>query len=64
MYCDYPDKRIPKPFGKHNYICDVSAHTKGVNYKGCWDAEISGFSEHFITYIAALEGLENKFEEE
>lgn len=62
--CDYPEKRIPKPFGKHNYICDVSAHTKGVNYKGCWDAEISGFSEHFITYIAALEGLENKFEEE
>lgn len=62
--CDYPDNRLPKPFGKYNYICDVSAHTKGVNYKGCWDAEISGFSEHFITYIAALEGLENKFEEE
>ena len=62
--CDYPEKIIPKPFGKHNYICDISAHTKGVNYKGCWDAEISGFSEHFITYIAALEGLENKFEEE
>lgn len=62
--CDLPARRVPKPFGKHNYICDVSAHTKGVNYKGCWDAEISGFSEHFITYIAALEGLENKFEEE
>ena len=61
--CDYPDKRIPKPFGKHNYIVDVSAHTKGVNYKGVWDAEISGWSEHFLTYIAALEGLQNTFEE-
>lgn len=60
--CD-PQKLLPKPFGKHNYICDVSAHTKGVNYKGVWDAEISGWSEHFLTYIAALEGLQNKFEE-
>ena len=60
--CDYPDKRIPKPFGKHNYICDVSAHTKGINYKGIWTAEISGWSEHFLTYIAAYEGLENLFE--
>lgn len=62
--CDYPEKRIPKPFGKHNYICDVSAHTRGVNYKGVWTAEVSGMSEHFLTYIAALEGLQNKFEEE
>lgn len=62
--CDYADRRIPKPFGTYNYICDVSAHTKGVNYKGVWTAEISGMSEHFLTYIAALEGLENKFEEE
>ena len=62
--CDYPDKRLPKPFGKYNYICDVSAHTRGVNYKGVWDAEISGWSEHFLTYIAALEGLQNIFEEQ
>lgn len=62
--CDYADKRIPKPFGTYNYICDVSAHTKGVNYKGVWTAEISGFSEKFITYIAALEGIENTFEED
>lgn len=62
--CDYPEKRIPKPFGKHNYIVDVSAHTRGVNYKGVWTAEVSGWSEHFLTYIAALEGLQNKFEEE
>lgn len=62
--CDYPEKRIPKPFGKHNYIVDVSANTRGVNYKGVWDAEISGWSEHFLTYIAALEGLQNIFEEQ
>ncbi|MEY3239455.1 MAG: hypothetical protein RIR11_893 [Bacteroidota bacterium] len=57
--CDQPDKRIPKPFGKNNYIIDVSAHKHGINYKGVWTAEISGWSEHFLTYIAAMEGLEN-----
>lgn len=62
--CDYPDKRVPKPFGTYNYICDVSAHTKGVNYRGAWTAEISGFSEHFITFIAAMEGVQNTFEEQ
>lgn len=61
--CDYPNKRVPKPFGTYNYICDVSANTKGVNYKGIWTAEISGFSEHFLTYIAAMEGIQNTFEE-
>lgn len=61
--CDYPDKRVPKPFGKHNYICDVSSERHGVNYKGAWDAEISGFSEHFLTFIAAYEGIENTFDE-
>lgn len=61
--CD-PQKLLPKPFGKHNYIVDISAHTRGVNYKSVWTAEISGWSEHFLTYIAALEGLENKFEED
>jgi 60 kDa SS-A/Ro ribonucleoprotein len=60
--CDRAN-RIPKPFGKYNYICDVSAHKNGVNFKGVWDAEITGFSEKFITYIAAMEGVENKFEE-
>ena len=62
--CDYPEKRVPKPFGTYNYIVDVSAHTRGVNYKGVWTAEVSGWSESFITFIAALEGLENKFEED
>lgn len=61
--CDLPERRTPKPFGTYNYICDVSAHTKGVNYRGTWDAEISGFSEHFITFIAAMEGIQNTFEE-
>lgn len=61
--CDFPERRTPKPFGTYNYICDISAHTKGVNYKGTWDAEISGFSEHFITFIAAMEGIQNTFEE-
>ena len=56
-------KKLPEPFGKHNYICDVSAHTKGINYKGVWDAEISGFSDKFITFIAAYEGIANTFEE-
>ena len=53
----------PRPFGKYNYICDVSCHTRGVNYKGVWTAEISGWSEHFLTYIAAFEGIENTFGE-
>lgn len=60
--CDWPDMRTPKPFGRHNYICDVSAHTKGINYEGVWTAEVSGWSEHFLTFIASLEGIENTFE--
>lgn len=53
----------PRPFGKYNYICDVSCHTRGINYNGVWTAEISGWSEHFLTYIAAFEGFENTFDE-
>jgi hypothetical protein len=48
--------RIPSPFGKHNYIIDVSAHSRGINYDGLWTAEVSGWSEHFLTYIAEVEG--------
>lgn len=62
--CDWPDKRIPKPYGKFNYICDVSANTRGINYRGIWDAEISGFSENFLTFIGAYEGLANMFDEQ
>ena len=39
------------------------AEKRGINYKGIWTAEVSGWSEHFLTYIAALEGIENKFED-
>ena len=59
-YSKNHDKK-PRPFGKYNYICDVSCHTKGIAYNGVWTAEISGWSEHFLTYIAAYEGIENKF---
>lgn len=61
--CDFPNARVPKPFGQRNYIVDVSAHQHGINYKGIWDAEISGWSEHFLTYIAAMEGINNPMDE-
>ena len=60
--CDLPGKGKPNPFGIRNYICDVSSHTHGINYKGIWTAEISGFSENFLTFIGAMEGLSNEFE--
>ncbi len=53
--CDRPNKRIPKPFGKYNYIVDVSSHSRGINYNGVWTAEVSGWSEHFLSFIWALE---------
>lgn len=52
--CDR-DKRLPKPFAPKNYICDISCERHGVAYKGVWTVEISGFSEHFLSYIARLE---------
>lgn len=55
---------VPNPFGKYNYICDVSSEKRGINFKGKWTAEISGNSENFITYIAAAEGLNNNFVEQ
>lgn len=55
--CDRDNTKLPEPFAKHNYIIDVSAHTHGVNYQGVWTAEISGWSEHFLRYIASLEGV-------
>ena len=47
----------PRPFGKYNYICDVSCHTRGVAYKGVWTAEISGWSEHMLDFIEAIENI-------
>ena len=52
--CDNVD-RTPKPFGRYNYIVDVSSHAKGVNFRGAWTAEISGWSTAFMNYIAAHE---------
>lgn len=60
--CD-SKSRLPEPFGKHNYIVDVSAHKRGINYQGVWTAEVSGWSEHFLTYIASVEGTANAFED-
>jgi 60 kDa SS-A/Ro ribonucleoprotein len=56
--CDRPDRRIPSPFGEKNYIVDVSSNSRGINYQGLWTAEISGWSEHFLEYIFACEGLD------
>lgn len=55
--CDRTNK-VPAPFGTHNYIVDVSAHSRGVNYRGVWTAEISGWSEKFLDYIRAYEGID------
>jgi len=57
-------KTKPNPFGIANYIIDVSAHKNGINYEGVWTAEISGWSEHFLTYISVYEGITNTFEEQ
>jgi len=53
--CDYPEKRVPHPFGKYNYIIDISAHAHGVAYEGVWTAEVTGWSERFINFINYLE---------
>jgi hypothetical protein len=56
--CDHPGKQTPAPFGRYNYVIDVSAHAHGVGYKGVWTAEIAGWSEHFLAYVLGYEGLE------
>lgn len=53
--CDWPHSRVPHPFSPRNYIVDVSAHTRGINYDGVWTAEVSGWSERFLPYVQALE---------
>lgn len=55
--CDSPHLRIPSPFGIYNYIIDVSAHSRGISYDDIWTAEVSGWSEHFLTYIAEIEKM-------
>lgn len=53
--CDIYNIKTPDPFGQKNYIIDVSSHKNGINYEGTWDAEISGYSEHFLKFISMLE---------
>jgi 60 kDa SS-A/Ro ribonucleoprotein len=53
--CDVPGSPMPHPFGTRNYLIDVSAEQHGINYDGIWTAEISGWSERFLSFIAALE---------
>lgn len=57
--CDRDSSKLPNPFGRKNYIIDVSSHSRGINYEGIWDAEIMGWSEYFVNYIMAFEGLSN-----
>jgi 60 kDa SS-A/Ro ribonucleoprotein len=54
--CDLVNK-VPSPFGTRNYIVDVSSHKNGINYRGVWTAEISGWSTSFIDFIADTEGV-------
>ena len=49
------DSIIPRPHGHRNYICDVSCNTHGVNYRGAFTAEIAGWSDKLLQFIAALE---------
>ncbi|MBD2577433.1 TROVE domain-containing protein [Oscillatoria sp. FACHB-1406] len=55
--CDLNKSKLPEPFGKTNYIIDVSAHQHGINYQGVWTAEVAGWSEHFLKFVAAMEQL-------
>jgi 60 kDa SS-A/Ro ribonucleoprotein len=52
---DIEKAKPPQPFGKYNYIADVSSEQRGVNYQGVWTAEITGWSEHLLKYIHAME---------
>lgn len=57
--CDLPGSGVPRPFGTRNYIIDVSSEARGINYDGIWTAEISGWSEHFLQYIAEVEAQDS-----
>ena len=56
--CDRLNNKLPDPFGVYNYIVDVSAESRGINYKGIWTAEVSGWSENFLNFIAEKEKQE------
>ena len=52
--CDIAN-RVPAPYGKYNYIIDISSNAGGVNYQGIWTAEVNGWSEKFINFIHYME---------
>jgi len=56
--CDHPGSGSPNPHGYRNYIVDVSSHQRGINYSGVWTAEISGWSEQFLRFIAETENCQ------
>jgi hypothetical protein len=60
--CDLDRSKKPAPFGKRNYIVDVSSNSHGVNYAGVWTAEVSGWSEAFLKFIAGVESPCNQNE--
>ena len=62
--CDRRNSAPPAPFGRHNYIVDVAAHQRGIGYEGVWTAEISGWSEKFLDYVYAAEGVQVGAEDE
>lgn len=47
-----------KPFGARNYLVNISNEKNGVGYGTQWTAHIDGWSEHVLTFIAALESEE------
>jgi ribosomal protein L25 (general stress protein Ctc) len=57
--CDLPGRGQPRPHGQRNYIIDVSSESHGVNYQGIWTAEISGWSENFLKFVAMMESNNN-----
>jgi hypothetical protein len=57
--CERGGNTVPDTsWANNSYIIDVSAHTLGVNYSGVWTSEISGWTDKFLDYVLALEGLQ------
>lgn len=62
--CEYGGNKTPNTsWALNSYIIDVSSHTLGVNYSGVWTSEISGWSDKFLDYVLAFEGLQISDEE-
>jgi len=55
--CENDDARSPNKaptLGRHNYVLNVGTYKRGIAYER-W-THVSGFSEHVVRFIAALEG--------